>query len=96
MAKVTAKLRDGISVTQCTNLVQKQVLQYELCTVYCVQYGSSIKMYIIEEGSYPMLQYIGYIPREYNHDDLKQIIVNSCSFSVKDEFLASNIDIQFL
>jgi len=53
-------------------------------------------MYIIAEGSYPMLQYIGYIAREYNHDDLKQIIVNSCSFSVNDEFVASNLEIQFL
>lgn len=96
MAKVTAKLRDGVSVTQCTNLVQKQVLQYDLCTVYCVQHGDSIKMYLIADKEYPMLQYIGYTAREYNHDDLRQIIVNSCSFSVKDEFLASNIDIQFL
>ena len=96
MAKITEKLKDGVSITQCTNLVQNHVLQYELCTVYCVQHGEAIKMYIIDVTEYPILKYIGYTSRTYNHDDLRQIIVNSCSFSVKDEFLASNLDLQFL
>lgn len=90
------KLKDGLSSFLLTTIVQKQITKYGRIDIYCVKQGKCVIYYMIKEAGYPFLQCIGFTEKEHNEDDIVQIILKCCSFSIDTEYIKNNTQIKFL